>query len=171
MEALGTSRARLVGALLFLAASACDSRVTGRAEIPADTASGEIAFRFAGMGGAALVVPVHINGKGPFDLVLDTGATLTCFDETLAKELSLPPRRGAIGMGAGVGATGRIRLVRADSLRLGGTTVRDLTTCVLDLANLTAFTPGVRGLLGLNVLRNYRVTLDFQRNVLTLAAP
>jgi len=162
---------RLLAALVFLIAPACDSQFTGSAKIPADTASGEIAFRFAGMGGAALVVPVYVNGKGPFDLVLDTGATLTCFDETLARELSLPARKGAIGMGAGVGATGRIRLVRTDSLRVGGATVRDLTTCVLDLTNLTAFTPGVRGLLGLNVLRNYRVTLDFRRNVLTLTAP
>ena len=136
---------------------------------PIDSASGELAFRMAGMGGAAIVVPVFINGRGPTDLILDTGATLTCVDSTLARELQLPERRGTLGMAIGVGGSGRVQLRRVDSIRVGGALARELTVCAMDLRALQAVSPNVRGLLGLNVLRNFRVTLDFDRKVLRLA--
>jgi|GEM_PF-3917599 len=43
---------------------------------PVDSVAGEVEFALAGPGGAALLVPVFVNGEGPFDFVLDTGATL-----------------------------------------------------------------------------------------------
>jgi hypothetical protein len=39
---------------------------------PADTAAGEVPFRFAGPGGAAIVVAVAVDGRAPVDLILDT---------------------------------------------------------------------------------------------------
>jgi hypothetical protein len=41
----------------------------------------------------------------------------------------------------------------------------------MDLRALRPVDPAVRGLLGLNFLRSFRVTLDFEREVLRLAAP
>jgi predicted aspartyl protease len=140
-------------------------------EYPADTEAGEIPFRFEGQGEAALIVPVYVNGEGPFDFVLDTGATMTCVEQALAQRLDLPEQRGAMGVGAGVGGVGRIELVRVDSIRVGGTRASGLTACVLDLAHIGAMGVELDGLLGLNFLRAYRVTLDFGRNVLTLEEP
>lgn len=142
-----------------------------RVEAPADTGAGEVGFELAGPGGAALIVPVHLNGEGPFDFVLDTGATLTCVDQALAERLELPERRGQIGMGAGVEGTGRVRLVGIDSLRVGDTRAHDLGACTLDLAHIEMIGVEVDGLLGLNFLQEFRVTLDFQRNVVTLEEP
>ena len=148
-----------------------DPRRAGSSSAPADSAAGELAFRWAGPGDAALVVPVRINGSAPVDLILDTGATLTCIDTTLARELALPTRRAMTGAAVGIGGTGRVHLHAVDSLRLGGAVARDLTVCAMDLRALSAVGPGIRGLLGLNVLRDYRVTLDFDRETLRLAAP
>lgn len=138
---------------------------------PADPEAGEIAFRFEGPGEAALMVPVEINGAGPFAFVLDTGATLTCVDQALVDSLGLPAQRGAVGTGATVGGTGAVRLVRLDSLRLGGAAAQDLPACVLDLAHIGDVGVQVDGLLGLNFLRRFDLALDFRRNVLTLAEP
>lgn len=162
----------IVGAALLVATAACEGiGAPARVTVPADSAAGEVPFRLAGPGGAAIVVPVYINGVGPTDLVLDTGATLTCVDNELAQKLALPERLGAVGVGASVSGTGRLRLLRIDSIRVGGARAEGLTACAVDLQALRAISPNVHGLLGLNFLKNFRVTLDFQRDVLALAAP
>ena len=157
--------------LALLALASCDVGAPARVQAPADSASGEIAFDLAGPGGAALVVPVYINGQGPFDFVLDTGATFTCVDQALATRLALRERRGQIAVGAGVGGAGRVRLVSMDSLRVGGAVATGLTACVIDLQPLRSIGSGAQGLVGLNFLKSFRVTLDFQRNVVALQAP
>ena len=164
-------RARSLVALLALAGSACADAGGGDATPPADSAAGELAFRLAGPGGAAIVVPVHINGRGPIDLILDTGATVTCVDTSLARELSLPERRLTVGTAIGVGGSGRVRLHRVDSLRVAGVVARRIDVCAMDLGAMRVVAPDVRGLLGLNVLKPYTVTIDFRRNVLRLAPP
>jgi predicted aspartyl protease len=103
------------------------------------------------------------------DLILDTGATYTCVDSSLARELALPERRVAVGVAVGVGGTGRVRLHAVDSLRVGAAVVRDVTVCSMDLRALRQLGGDVHGLLGLNVLRRFRVTLDFEREVMRLA--
>ena len=158
-------------ALAALLALGCMDTGPARVDAPVDAAGGEIAFELAGPGEAALVVPVRINGAGPFDFVLDTGATVTCLDDALAAQLALPEVKGVIGTGAGIGGQGRLRLVRIDSLQIGGITAHELEACVVDLGNLEGLGLELHGLVGLNVLREFRVTLDFQRNVLTLEKP
>ena len=154
---------------LTLACAGCEGALPARAPVQADTGAGEVPLRVAGRGGAVLMVAAHINGSGPYNLVLDTGATLTCIDEGIARQLRLPRKTGAVGLGAGVGGSGRVQLVQVDSVRLGGSTVRDLTACVLDLRHLRELgAGGVNGLLGLNFLSGFHVTLDFEKRLLTL---
>jgi len=141
-----------------------------RTTAPADRADGTVPLRFVGAQDAAMVVPVHINGEGPFDLVLDTGATFTCVTPELAERLRLPEERGAIGVGAGAHAAGRVGIVRFDSVRVGAATAVDMPGCVLDLSALQAAGTEVDGLLGLNFLRSFDVHLDFGRDVVALTA-
>jgi predicted aspartyl protease len=156
------------------ALSACDVGAPARVVTPADSAAGETPFRLAGPGGAMLLVTVFINGSGPYDLVLDTGATLTCVDQRVAAELNLPRAAAGVGYGAGVGGSGSVGLVRLDSLRLGHARAERMTACVLDLQHLQQLhgigSAGstVHGLLGLNFLKNFRMTLDFDRSVVSL---
>lgn len=163
--------AMVVMLVMLVGLSCSDPRGVASSAAAADTAAGEVELRLAGPGGAALVVPAYVNGHGPVDLILDTGATLTCVDTALARTLALPERRLTVGMAVGVGGAGRVTLPSVDSLRVGAAVVRTLTVCAIDLRELRALGGNVRGLLGLNVLRNFRVTLDFEREVLRLAPP
>jgi predicted aspartyl protease len=135
---------------------------------PADSAAGEVAFEMTGPGGAALVVPVHVNGEGPFDFVLDTGATLMCLDQGLVSRLGVVVDEARRGMAAGIEGTGGIQLVGLDSVRVGDARATELSACVLDLAHTQALGIEFDGLIGLNFLREFRVTLDFGRNILIL---
>lgn len=125
-------------------------------------------FQLAGPGGAAFVVPVKVNGAGPYQFVLDTGATLTCVDESLAQKLGLPEPVGTVGFGGTVQGLGRMRLLSIDSLQVGSATSTDLTGCAVDLSPMRSAGLDVHGLVGLNFLKSYRVTLDFSERTLRL---
>ena len=149
---------------------ACDFAAPARTRAPADSASGEIAFDLKGPNEAALTVPVYINGRGPINFVLDTGATLTCIDVSLSRELRLPELGTMGGVAIGAMSTGAIQTVRMDTLRIGNASAYNLAACRLDLAPLRAAL-GVQGLVGLNFLKEFDVALDFDRRVVTLTAP
>ena len=168
----GCRRLRAAALSIALAAPPAGCGVGGpsRTTVAADSAAGEIAFDLVGPGEAALVVPVEINGEGPFQFILDTGATLTCLADSTAARLDLAERPAA-GVGVGVGGTGRLRLARVDSLRIGAARAYDLPVCLLDLSQTRILGTAIDGLVGLNVLREFRVTLDFERNVLRLDDP
>jgi predicted aspartyl protease len=68
-----------------------------------------------------IVVPVTINGSGPYDFVLDTGSNNTMLDQKLAEELALP--RGGETTIVGVKGSASIAAVYAHSLSIAGATV------------------------------------------------
>jgi predicted aspartyl protease len=146
----------------------CQDGAPARVDVPADSLAGEVSFDLAGPGGAALIVPVHVNGEGPFDFVLDTGATFTCVSPHLSDSLGLETQTGQVGYGAGIGGSGQIQLVRADSVRLGAAQAHDMTVCVVQLDQLEATGISIDGLLGLNFLKEFRMSLDFERQVVRL---
>lgn len=137
----------------------------------ADPEPGEVVFELAGPGGAALTVPVKVNGAGPFPFVLDTGATVTCVDDSLVRELSLPEARGTVAFGGTVSGFGRMRLIHLESISVGNATVGGLQGCAVDLAPMRKAGLAVRGLLGLNFIREYRVTIDFPDRAVRFEAP
>lgn len=101
-----------------------------------------------------LTIKVMINGGGPFNFVVDTGAELSVLADDVAARLNLPE-------GAPItveGVTGRIqtRLVPVDQLSVGPLTHRDLKLPILPRAFLLA-----DGFLGLDVINGSRVTFDF----------
>lgn len=175
-----TRVAALLALLVTGASVGCvDTGAPERAEVATDTGqavagqadAGEtgVSIRLAGPGGAALLVPVRVNGEGPYDFVLDTGATLTCVDSALADSLGLPEARGRIGVGTGIGGTpGSMRLVEIDSLSVGDARAEELTGCAVDLEQFRSLGLEAHGLLGLNFLTSFRVTLDFEAERLTL---
>jgi predicted aspartyl protease len=185
MRRRSSARSTAPAALLFLLgllASACDIGAPATVRIAEDStaagatadraaAAAEVPFRLAGPNDAVLLVAVHINGEGPFDFVLDTGATVTCVDATLTSRLALEPEAGRLGFGLDATRPGQVQLIRMDSLRLGAATAVDLGGCVLDLAHIQQAGLAVDGLLGLNFLKSFTVTIDFHREVLTLARP
>lgn len=158
-----------LAALILLAACRIESpAVVGQAEAPADTAAGEVPFRLIGPNDAALVVPVHINGSGPYDFVFDTGATLTCVDPTLVEDLALEEVPVVPGIGIGAGGAERLSVVAIDSMRIAAARVSDLRACVLDLAQARRFGVDVHGLVGLNFMQPFRITLDFQNGLMRI---
>ena len=134
-----------------------------------DPGAVEVPIEMVGPAGGGVAVAVHINGAGPFRFLLDTGATMTCVDDELRRRLNLSQAAGVDGFGAGIGMQGTVMIVELDSLRVGASRVTDVQACVVDLTPLERISgTEFDGLLGLNVLRRFHVTLDFERGVIRL---
>ena len=109
-----------------------------------------------------IVVPVTINGAGPFDFLVDTGSTDTTIDRRLAKELHLPSM-GAVVLET-VEGKAAMPVVQTGSLSMGGATVRGLNLSVIDdYANLL---PKVRGSLGEDFLRSFDLLIDNRQHLI-----
>jgi hypothetical protein len=111
-----------------------------------------------------IVVPVSINGAGPFNFLLDTGATNSDIDRGLADQLSLP------GVGehevTGIQAKVRLSIVHAQSISVAGRTVRDLNLNVLTKTN--GLPSKVNGILGEDFLGNFDLLIDNGHHVIEL---
>jgi predicted aspartyl protease len=163
---------RVLFALLLLVPSlGCVLPGTQDAGAPAEAAPGTVRFKMAAPNDAAIVVNVKINGQGPYDFVLDTGATFTCVDNKLAAELKLPQWKGSSGTVVVGPGGGEMKLLKIDTLEVGTAKASDLIACALDLNRLAPPGLGVRGLVGLNFLKPYRVTIDFEQKSLRLEKP
>jgi predicted aspartyl protease len=119
--------------------------------------------------GDAVIVPVTLNGRGPFDFVLDTGTLLTRVDEALARDLGIR----ALGEESIVTITGARRAVRSEVERLGfGPHVLDSVAVVCgEFAARMGFDRRVRGLLGQSALSLLSYGIDYKRRRVVFAEP
>lgn len=122
-----------------------------------------------GGGGTAMVlVPVTIDGHGPYDFALDTGAGITLIDTQLADNLQLPVS-GARAQVAGVGGTQDITPVHIDAWNAGKITLPSADIGKTGLASFKSGS-GVRGLLGSDILSRFgRITINYQTGELSVA--
>jgi predicted aspartyl protease len=108
-----------------------------------------------------ITVPVRVNGQGPFDFVVDTGANRTVVAAELAAALGLPDDGPADIHGiAGVEPARKVmvRLLEVDEVATRG----------LHAPTLPRSRMGADGLLGVDILKGRLVTLDFNRNQLRI---
>jgi Aspartyl protease len=129
-------------------------------------ATTEITVRFRIAKDYLIVVPVTINGCGPYDFVLDTGSNNTMLDQKLADELALP--RGDDTTSLGVMGSTTLSAVSADSLSIASATVPGKNLFLFASTNLQGLPPKVRGLLGEDFLRNFDVLIDYRHQVIEL---
>ena len=114
------------------------------------------------MNGASVIVPVVLNGEFRTNLGLDTGATITVVSQRIAKSLGLNPF-GTSKVGT-VGGIITVPLARLRSLKVGDAEIHDLVVSIHDFST----DPRIEGLLGLDYLKHFNVSLDARRKLLVL---
>jgi predicted aspartyl protease len=127
-------------------------------------------FRLAGGAQPLILLPVSVNGDGPFQFILDTGAGTSLLSSDLAKQLGVK----VIGSKEGQSAGGKVSVLlgRVDSLAVGDTNLDDVDVGIVDLAHLgETIGDQVDGDLGYNFLRHFRVTIDYHGSEIQLDDP
>jgi predicted aspartyl protease len=129
--------------------------------------SNEVSFRLGDPAKPLILVPTSINGKGPYDFALDTGASMTILSGELVQSLGVS--RGVSRTGVGAGGSVEVSLASVDSLAIGRVEVKRLQVAVMDL-DILSQAVGVRlmGIIGYNFLRSFRVTIDYPKKLLRL---
>jgi predicted aspartyl protease len=113
-----------------------------------------------------LFAEVFVNGQGPYRFLVDTGATQTVLTEKVANKLGL--KRIATNIMFGVGGEGKVEspIYRADTVKLGEVTVKNvpLGTVSNPLLELV-----LDGILGPSLLADFIVTMDYPRSQIELS--
>ena len=107
--------------------------------------------------------PVFINGKGPFRLVLDTGASNSAVNARVAEKLGLPLTEDHTIMLRGVTGSRVVPTIPITSLIVG-----DLELQGRRLPIVTDALGGAEGVLGSEGMLDKRVFIDFGRDRITI---
>ena len=109
-----------------------------------------------------MTVPVYLDNKGPFGFVVDTGANRTVVGLDTAKRCGLPASGEASVHG--IAGAQSAPLARVRRLRVGGVQSRGLDLPVLPQVSL-----GADGLLGIDVLKDRNIRMNFRGNAFEIA--
>jgi predicted aspartyl protease len=153
----------LVCGLLYLAVLLLFATVPGCAE-----SLQKVTVSMRPYKGTRSVVAVKVNGAGPYDFMVDTGATVTVLDAALFHELGLQAM-GSSRIVSSAGTTDQI-LSAVKELTLDSLSVRNVA--VVSMKSLMTGTDyrQVRGILGENFLRHFDILIDNQHRTITLDA-
>jgi hypothetical protein len=102
--------------------------------------------------------PVMINGKGPFRLVLDTGASKSALLPRVARALDVPMKASSMRVHGVTGSTD-VSTVAIDQLEVG-----DLLMGATTLPIVPDVFGGADGVLGNEALGDKRIYIDFRRD-------
>jgi hypothetical protein len=103
--------------------------------------------------------PVYINGRGPFRLVLDTGASSSGVTAMVALALGIPTDQSPHVTLRGVTGSADVPTIRVDSLSVGDLSVDSPVLPIMP----DAF-GGAQGVLGSDGLVNKRIFIDFNHD-------
>jgi hypothetical protein len=125
-------------------------------------------FTLASPARPLLVVPVQVNGKGPFPFALDTGASQTVITPALARTLGLGTADGPDILGAGGAAGAGVTIL--ESLGVAGTVQRDRTVIISGFIETIHQEIGAHldGILVYDFLKSFLVSIDYTRQILRL---
>jgi predicted aspartyl protease len=126
-------------------------------------------FTLAAGGSPLILVPTHVNGRGPYHFILDTGASVSLISPGLASSLGIHSNTEEKAFGAG-GAV-PISLARVDSIAVGLARQENAQVAITnELEQVGAkLKAQVDGDLGYSFMKDFRVTVDYQRSALRLA--
>jgi predicted aspartyl protease len=144
------------------------SKAPGSSRTPAvtgasmDSGAGSTAIKF--MKGEAIIVDATINGKTSVKLILDTGADRTVITPGALSEAGVSLTEGPTGQIRGATGTASVQTAALDSLEIGDAKVRELLVIAHDIEQ-----GGVDGLLGRDFLDQFKLSIDSENGVATLA--
>lgn len=128
----------------------------------------EVPFRLAGGDNPLILVPAMVDDRGLYEFILDTGAGTSLVSKRLAGQLGLI----ATGTREGAGAGGRVQveLSSLDSLAIGGARRAPMPVAITSEVERIGAAVGaaIDGDIGYDFLRDYRVTVDYAKQMVRL---
>ena len=119
-----------------------------------------------------IYLQASLNGSKPLWMMLDTGSSVSVFDESVSKALGLRFIGEGDAYGPGQGSSQKLAFTSHATLRFAGAELDDQTVGTLPLDWFSREVGrSTDGFLGSNVFRNYVVEIDYANQVLRLHDP
>ena len=126
------------------------------APAPPDEAAGPTeSLKMVQDASSRLTLPVMVNGRGPYNFLVDTGSDRSVISRELATALALPP--GPIVHVHETTGVDTVKTVVIDRLSVGARSIEHVEAPALAAQDL-----GAEGLLGVDALRDLHIVMDFQ---------
>lgn len=149
--------------LSFLALLLLTSSISfGEPRCPADVTP----VHYHSLNNSQLTIPVTVNGLGPYEFMVDTGAQVSAVDPSLAAELRLE-YYGYVGVHF-FNRYSKVDLETARSVQTGPYVVRNALVLVQGLEQIHDYFPAVRGILGQTFLAHFDLLIDRAHKLLCL---
>jgi hypothetical protein len=111
-----------------------------------------------------VVVPVMVNAQGPYKFLLDTGASNSILSAMVADSLQIPRGRTDTLLSAGGNVVVSVRTL--DTLEVGEARLKQVEIAVANFGLLQ--TLQVDGILGGDYLRQFKVSIDYDSQVVQI---
>jgi len=122
-----------------------------------------VTFNFI-LGTSLVSLPVTINDRSTFLFLLDTGSSRTILSSAAADRLGIPKERKMTMLTAGGGLAGSLRTL--ESLQVADACLDDVEIGVADVPLMQRL--HVDGILGSDYLRHFKVTIDYDNEVVDI---
>lgn len=132
-------------------------------------ADAETGIHFRTVEGFLVVVPITLEGAGPFDFVVDTGTNRTLIDPELVERMKLKP----VGKERLATLTGSELVERyvLERVTLGEKSVSRVVVLGQRMDELHSLDSKIRGVLGLEFLARFAFLLDYRQRLIELHDP
>lgn len=111
------------------------------------------------------VIPVYIDGSGPYQFIFDTGASVCIISPELAKTLQIEP--GESGTARGLRDEKEYYSSRVETLVVGAVQCSNLRVIVMDCSHVSESVKSqVDGYLGHSFLKEFEVTINYPEKTL-----
>jgi predicted aspartyl protease len=126
-----------------------------------------VSFRLAGGDHPLILVPANVNDTGPYDFILDTGATISLLSSQLAVNLGIPT---SDVMDARVaGGPVQVRIGKVDSLAIGTAKLENVPVAIMDLSDIGEEVGAkIDGDIGYSYLKHFQVVIDYRKRIIAL---
>ncbi|HEY5807819.1 MAG TPA: aspartyl protease family protein [Povalibacter sp.] len=111
-----------------------------------------------------VMAPVMINGRGPFRMIVDTGANQSVLTYSAAAMLGLTPAADAGVKLTGVTGSQMVPTITVDTFETGSVSQRNLRVAVMH-----SVSGGAEGILGMQGFAGKRITVDFVNDRIRIA--
>jgi predicted aspartyl protease len=108
--------------------------------------------------------PVFINGRGPFSLVVDTGANGSAISPDVVATLALDPAKFREVLLHGAAGSSKTQAVKVESIAVGDATLSNASVPIV-----TEALDGADGFLGTGAFSDKRVLLDFRQGNISVS--
>ncbi|MFX0078230.1 MAG: aspartyl protease family protein [Candidatus Hermodarchaeota archaeon] len=110
-------------------------------------------------------IPVYVNGEGPYDFTLDTGAVKTTLSKTLAEKLDLKTYEIKDRKMEGLPAVA----AKVNSFQIGSDAFNDEEVLIIDFKSvLPTCTDEMGGVIGHTTLKHYKMSINYPTQTLRL---